>query len=342
MAFLLGPTTDVEAVQKALTKHYADALAIAPRDRKAYAPLLARILDSLDKNRDNKLDVSEIRGLNKIAPHVVLRAEFTTGNEKPTVTIVSLADELGKREDILVKKGNGFLLNMYGANLNILPESPNSRMMVSIAGIGGRSFKQLDVDKNGTLDKAEAVGDSDDRRRDSFARQFEDWDSNSDGKVTKQEHSAFLQRSRKPVESRINLKAEPVGNRLFTALDINGDNQLGLREMRSVSKRLVKLDRNGDGKISQTEVPGNVNLDLSLGDRGLLGGMVMVYREGTSLARRSVIVKGPDWFKRMDRNSDGDVTLKEFLGNAEQFKKIDKNKDGFIEPSEAIAFDKSD
>ena len=83
-----------------------------------------------------------------------------------------------------------------------------------------------------------------------------------------------------------------------------------------------------------------MNLDLTLGDSGLLGGFLMLSQPGANLAPRPVVIKAPDWFKRMDRNSD--VTLKEFLGDAKQFKKIDKNKDGFIEPSEAIALEKSE
>jgi Ca2+-binding EF-hand superfamily protein len=45
----------------------------------------------------------------------------------------------------------------------------------------------------------------------------------------------------------------------------------------------------------------------------------------------------PEWFTRMDRNGDGDLTLKEFLGDKEQFQSLDSNQDGFIEPKEAQA-----
>jgi len=38
---------------------------------------------------------------------------------------------------------------------------------------------------------------------------------------------------------------------------------------------------------------------------------------------------------QMDRNGDGDVTLKEFLGDEDDFNQLDENNDGFIEPKEA-------
>ncbi len=39
----------------------------------------------------------------------------------------------------------------------------------------------------------------------------------------------------------------------------------------------------------------------------------------------------------MDRNADGDLSLAEFLGTAEQFRHLDSNRDGFIDPDEAAA-----
>jgi Ca2+-binding EF-hand superfamily protein len=41
------------------------------------------------------------------------------------------------------------------------------------------------------------------------------------------------------------------------------------------------------------------------------------------------------WFQRMDRNADGDVSGKEFLGRLKDFQKLDQNQDGLISPEEA-------
>ena len=45
--------------------------------------------------------------------------------------------------------------------------------------------------------------------------------------------------------------------------------------------------------------------------------------------------RGPLWFRKMDRNGDGDVSPLEFLGTPEQFRKIDADGDGLIDVTEA-------
>jgi hypothetical protein len=41
----------------------------------------------------------------------------------------------------------------------------------------------------------------------------------------------------------------------------------------------------------------------------------------------------------MDRNGDGDVSLREFLGTREEFEKIDTDHDGLISLEEAERYD---
>ena len=49
--------------------------------------------------------------------------------------------------------------------------------------------------------------------------------------------------------------------------------------------------------------------------------------------------RGPAWFYKMDRNGDGDISPREFLGTEEEFRAIDTDGDGLISLEEAIAFD---
>jgi Ca2+-binding EF-hand superfamily protein len=48
-------------------------------------------------------------------------------------------------------------------------------------------------------------------------------------------------------------------------------------------------------------------------------------------------LSGPDWFRRMDRNQDGDVSKREFPGTARQFAQLDSDGDGLISGAEAAA-----
>ena len=49
--------------------------------------------------------------------------------------------------------------------------------------------------------------------------------------------------------------------------------------------------------------------------------------------------KGPEWFRKMDRNNDGDISLKEWLGTEEEFRKIDADGDGLISVEEAERYE---
>jgi Ca2+-binding EF-hand superfamily protein len=44
---------------------------------------------------------------------------------------------------------------------------------------------------------------------------------------------------------------------------------------------------------------------------------------------------GPTWFRKMDRNNDGDLSPHEFVGSLEAFSKLDTDHDGLIDRQEA-------
>lgn len=45
----------------------------------------------------------------------------------------------------------------------------------------------------------------------------------------------------------------------------------------------------------------------------------------------------PEWFQKMDRNADGDVSRREFTGSPAQFQRVDADGDGLISREEARA-----
>ncbi len=50
---------------------------------------------------------------------------------------------------------------------------------------------------------------------------------------------------------------------------------------------------------------------------------------------RAMPADAPAWMTAMDRNGDGELSRREFLGSSRQFAAIDRNADGVIDASEA-------
>jgi len=136
------------------------------------------------------------------------------------------------------------------------------------------------------------------------------------------------------------------GKGLFELLDTDGDGRLSVREMRNAVKLLAELDRDGDGAISRAEIPRCSQATFRMGPAG--NGVRR--QQGLAIVFDSALpdggpqppkpARGPEWFRKMDRNGDGDVSRREFLGTDEQFRAIDTDGDGLISVEEAEAYDK--
>jgi Ca2+-binding EF-hand superfamily protein len=85
------------------------------------------------------------------------------------------------------------------------------------------------------------------------------------------------------------------GRDLFALLDTNQDGRLDPREMRTAWPRLAPLDPRGMGSVADI----------------------------------------PVWFQKMDRNGDGYVSRKEWLGPPARFAELDRDGDGLIDAFEA-------
>jgi EF hand len=124
---------------------------------------------------------------------------------------------------------------------------------------------------------------------------------------------------------------------LFGNLDASGDGRLGLRELRDAGERLASFDRNGDGQVKAAEVPHR--FELSLSQAPVPGGLAVRGEIDDPMAStaRPVAAAGPHWFQQMDRNHDGDLSPREFLGPFDAFERLDADRDGLIDAREATA-----
>ncbi len=86
-------------------------------------------------------------------------------------------------------------------------------------------------------------------------------------------------------------------------------------------------------RIARRQVPRQFQLVVSYGQsRANLPVFGPGFADVPMLRDRS---RGPLWFRKMDRNGDGDVSRSEFLGTKEQFHRIDGDGDGLIDAAEA-------
>jgi hypothetical protein len=122
------------------------------------------------------------------------------------------------------------------------------------------------------------------------------------------------------------------GYPLLPEIDVNEDGRLTIRELWTVSKSLAAFDRDQDGQIVKSEIPPTLRVSIGLGPivHRHLATVRSVHREVAAAP-----ISPPDWFVRMDRNQDGDLTVREFLGGKEQFTSLDADKDQLISAAEA-------
>jgi Ca2+-binding EF-hand superfamily protein len=286
--------------------------------------------DQLDRNKDGFLDTTELMRFLALNGDVelILRigkneadkrlVELHAPGGKPTrmakrvATAVNGSAKFADRgKEIDVQGIEGIRPNLAGTRATLMD-----------------TFRYLDTDRNGFVTRKQA----DDPQAGILKAIFAFADRNDDGKLTEQELNAYLDLQSKAANAFIRVSLADNGSGLFGLLDDNHDGQLGIRELRTAWERLKKHDEDYDKCISRKELPPQFRILVSHGDPQV---------NGPLLGATAAPAAGPLWFRLMDRNGDGDVSAREFLGTAEEFKQLDRNGDGLISIDEALKADAS-
>jgi Ca2+-binding EF-hand superfamily protein len=183
-------------------------------------------------------------------------------------------------------------------------------------------LRQRDADKNGYLNEGEFLGLG------LPSLDYKTADVNSDGMLFPEELRAKLDELIARETSHVRLQASFERQPLFTKLDADGDMRLSRRELRVADGVLSSVDLDGDGRVGLAEFGGRYRLAFSVptlldGANPRMVAQVEAMPRGPS--RRSM--EGPKWFSAMDRNGDGDIALREFLGSVEVFETLDADED---------------
>lgn len=193
-------------------------------------------------------------------------------------------------------------------------------------------LRQRDADKNGYLSEGEFAGLG------LPGLDYGSADANGDKMLFSDELSARLDSLIAREASRVRVEATFERQPLFTKLDADGDDRLSRRELRNARDALMAADADGDGRVGLAEFGGRYR--LSFGVPNLLDGAnprMIADFEAMTRGPSPRASEGPAWFAAMDRNADGDLDRREFLGKADLFAKLDADGDGLLSPDEAKA-----
>jgi len=290
----------------------------------------------LDANKDGVLDSKELATFVQRDPDLCFVVSFGDKAGKPLALGAvagkpsALADEIHFQDSIsLVDLGKTRLELRRDAD-----KRTTNRYLDYVKPQFSVLFKSADKDNNGYLDEKEA------KKTPFFGGIFKQMDRDGDGKVTEKELLAFFDNmidlENRSKNACVTLVLRDQSRGLFDLLDSDRDGRLSVREINQAPKLLAR--RGSKGFLQKEDLPPCYQLTLRRGPARPGGSNqenAFVERYFSDYEEEQAAQPGPTWFRKMDRNRDGDVSRKEFLFRDELFRKIDTDGDGLISRQEA-------
>jgi len=154
-------------------------------------------------------------------------------------------------------------------------------------------------------------------------------DRNADNRLSLAELEDYLKLVELGVRAQVWIKVMDRGRNPFPYLDADGDDRLSYRELTRTCDLLA-------GHTTETNsLPWQFQLSFGGPSVASWGGVPI-----PAVAKRPSLgvadaPETPRWFQAMDRNGDGVVSPREFVGPPEVFRKLDADGDGVISAEEA-------
>jgi len=165
---------------------------------------------------------------------------------------------------------------------------------------------------------------------------FDMMDRDLDGKLSRAEFDGFVALQSSFTRLPLSLVYSAQTPSLFQFLDTNGDGRLSVREVRNAWPRLIALEPSGNKYVTRDALRPQGALRFGRTAEVATFNSANIYTQPPT----RVSGRGPLWFRKFDRNGDGELSRAEFPGPAADFDRMDADHDGYITFQEAEAADK--
>jgi hypothetical protein len=275
------------------------------------ARIQAQEFKKLDVDNDDALTSAELAGWRQLSPIAWCRLRL--GRREPAKPLFEAETPAGSSalSEAMEWRMGSCWLSLWGEE-----QAPSGR-----TGDGPRRRLQLlfaSKDKNGdgSVDENEAAGGE-------LLTLLEDFDKNSDRKLTLAELTDWMELQESLLRGSVLWTVLDHGSGLFEFLDDNHDGRLSVVELQTARDRAQNAGLwTSDGFYDPSRTP-----------RRLLT------RVGQGTAHPSCIRRryaGPEWWRAMDANADGEVSPREFAGPLHAFRRLDLNANRSLDSREAV------
>jgi Ca2+-binding EF-hand superfamily protein len=297
---------------------------------KAENPFGDEVFAALDLNKDDNITLAELMAWKDMPPDLEL--EMTLGDKPDQCGIRILPRADGKPAPL----ATGFRATGPGsALLTVGKQSIQLNCFSPTASYGQAqrtNFLQFPDPGKGYVTEKDIGGP----QFQAIRVLFDMIDRDGDGKMTRAEFDAFEKLQQSFTRLPLNLVYAAPTPSLFQILDANGDGRISVREARQAWDRLIAMEPAAKDFITRAALQPQGALRFGRANE------VFAFTTATTYSQQPVrqTSRGPLWFRKFDRNGDGEVSRNEFPGSQADFDRIDTNHDGYITLEEAEAADK--
>jgi Ca2+-binding EF-hand superfamily protein len=312
----LAPGPVGAAVKQVLTARGGERAALTRQQLGADERWFAR----LDRDANGKLDTDELAAWLRQPPDADVALDLPAGDAAAAPAAVPPA--------ALAADAGGLVFARPGLRVRFEPAAGAAAAARGWQATAARVTAVFEgVAKDGAVERKQLDGVGA-----GFGGLFDLADRNADGKVDRAELTAALAAVGGLTGCRAEVSFADDGRGLFEPLDRDGDGRLSPRELID-APAVLRPFAGADGKVRRDALPRRVTVRATPAGLGMVPSASADRRPGVDVP--AWFSEVPAWFRHADRNGDGEVSLREFLGPLELFRRLDANGDGLISPEEA-------